>query len=66
MYHYKTRKWGVDDRAIMFAFEYAPSGVSYDGLGALYATYNDLPASSYDTAFLPGQRITPARKSRRQ
>jgi hypothetical protein len=60
VYHYKTLKWGVDDRSVMFAFEYIPSGVTYDNLGGLYSTYSDLPSSSYDNSFLPAQRIVPA------
>jgi hypothetical protein len=32
--------------------EWVQPGVTYDDLGTLYATYEDFPSSSYDTAFL--------------
>jgi hypothetical protein len=49
VYNYKTGKWGRADRTVEFAFEYSSVGLSYDDLGASYATYADLPAVSYDS-----------------
>lgn len=51
VYNYQTGRWGRDDRQVEFAFDALPSGVTYDGLGALYSTYNDLPTLTYETAF---------------
>jgi hypothetical protein len=49
VYNYKTKKWGRADRTIEHAFEYSSVGLSYDGLGASYSTYADLPTVSYDS-----------------
>ena len=49
VYNYKTGKWGRADRTVEFAFEYSSVGLSYDDLGASYATYDDLPSVSYDS-----------------
>ena len=49
VYNYKTGKWGRADRTIEHAFEYSSVGLSYDGIGASYSTYNDLPSVSYDS-----------------
>jgi hypothetical protein len=49
VYNYKTQRWGRADMSIEYAFEYISVGLSYDGLGAVYATYNDLPTVSYDS-----------------
>lgn len=51
VYNYLTNRWGRDDRTIEHAFEMLPVALTYDGLGALYSTYDDLPALSYDLAF---------------
>jgi hypothetical protein len=49
VYNYKTQMWGRSDRTIEFAFEYISTGLSYDDLGSVYATYADLPDVSYDS-----------------
>jgi hypothetical protein len=49
VYNYKTQRWGRADRTVEFAFEYISVGLSYDDLGSLYSTYNDLPSVSYDS-----------------
>lgn len=49
VYNYKTQKWGRSDRTVEHAFEYSSVGLSYDGLGSSYSTYNDLPSVSYDS-----------------
>ena len=60
VYNYRTDKWGEDDRQIQAAVEFVPAGVTYDGLGALYATYDDLPNTSYDLAFANAVQSLPA------
>jgi hypothetical protein len=52
VYNYKTNRWGRDDRTVEAVVEFVAAGVTYDGLGALYSTYADFPALSYDTAFV--------------
>lgn len=49
VYNYKTGKWGRADRTIEHAFEYSSVGLSYDDLGSVYSTYDDLPSVAYDS-----------------
>lgn len=51
VYNYKTGIWGRDDRSVEAVVEYINAGITYDDLGTYYSTYEDMPASSYDTAF---------------
>jgi hypothetical protein len=60
VYNYRTDRWGVDNRQVRATVEYVSSAVSYDGLGALYATYADFPTGSYDTAFVGSTAALPA------
>lgn len=60
VYNYKTGMWGRDDRSIEAVIEYISAGVSYDDLGASYATYSDLPDISYDSSFWTSGYPTPA------
>jgi len=51
VYNYRKDEWGTDPRVIEAAVEFITAGVTYDGLGALFATYNtDIPFS-YDSPF---------------
>jgi hypothetical protein len=60
VYNYKTGKWGRDDRSIEMAIQYLSGGVTYDDLGNLYSTYNDLPALAYDSSFWTARTPVPA------
>jgi hypothetical protein len=60
VYNYRTDKWGVDDRSVEATAEYVASGVTYDGMGALYSTYADFPNLSYDSAFSGSTQTNPA------
>lgn len=60
VYNYRTDRWGVDDRQIEAAVDYVTPGITYDNLGSSYATYNDLPAATYDLAFLNASQPLPA------
>ena len=60
VFNYRTKKWGVDDLSIEYAFEYINPGVTYDGLGTYYSTYGDFPTSAYDVAFVGADTIMPA------
>lgn len=51
VYNYDTRRWGRDDRQAEAGLNMLPPSLTYDGLGALYSTYDDLPDGSYDLAF---------------
>lgn len=53
VYNYKVNKWGRADHTVEIAGEYIEPGVTYEGLGTLYSTYDDLPtAISYDSSYL--------------
>jgi hypothetical protein len=51
VFNYKTKQWGRDDRTVEAVLEFIQPGITYDELGDHYATYEDFPPSSYDTAF---------------
>ena len=60
VYNYRTDKWGVDDREVEATTEYIAAAVTYNGVGSLYTTYNDLPTVTYDLAFLGSEQTSPA------
>lgn len=60
VYNYRVNKWGVDDRQIEATVEYVASGITYDGLGGFYTTYDSLPNLPYDSAFLGSTASFPA------
>lgn len=61
VYNYKTDRWGQDvDRQIEAATDYVAAAITYDSVGALYATYNALPNLTYDQAFVGSTQISPA------
>jgi hypothetical protein len=60
VYNYRTDRWGVDDRQIEAAADYATPGITYATLGSFYATYDALPALSYDLAFQNDSQAQPA------
>ena len=52
VYHIQTGQWGKFDQEIEYVADYVSSGITYDSLGSVYSTYNDLPADvSYDSPF---------------
>lgn len=52
VYNYRANRWGVDDRNIEAAVQYVSASQTYDAYSAAYATYDDVPASSYGSSFL--------------
>lgn len=60
VFNYKTGRWGVDDRSIEAAVEYISGGLTYDALGSVYATYNDMPNIAYDSPFWTAGAASPA------
>lgn len=52
VYNIKTRQWGRMDGHIEIAAEYLNSGITYESIGSLYSTYDDIPTTiSYDSPF---------------
>lgn len=61
VYNYRAGKWGLASITMDAAVEYLEGGVTYDGLGSEFSTYDDLPNISYDsplwTAFSPSPAV---------
>lgn len=51
IYNYRQDRWGKRSIAIQGAVQYSSGQITYDGLGALYSTYDDLPSIPYDSPF---------------
>lgn len=52
VYNFKTGRWGKFAATIEAAVDYSSGQITYDGLGAMYATYDDLPTTiSFDSPF---------------
>lgn len=51
VYHLTTQQWGRADRKVEAPLNFASPGLTYDGIGALYATWDDLPDIPYDSQF---------------
>lgn len=64
VYNYRADKWGkaslYDGNKLQAAFEYLTGGLSYEGLGSLYTTYDNLPAIPYDSPFWTAATPQPA------
>ena len=60
VFHYRTKKWGRDDRSIVYAFERLTTGVTYDSIGGLYSTYDDLASVAYDDLAPSGKTPQPS------
>jgi hypothetical protein len=58
--NYKTGRWGRHDFPMETTLQFIQAALTYDDLGTYYATYDDFPNASYDTAFLGGAIETPA------
>jgi len=59
VYNYKTDKWGKWSISIQAAVQYSSGQITYDELGDLYATYDDLPNISYDSPFWLADQTVP-------
>ena len=59
-YNYRSGTWGYGQKSVNFAFEYLEPGTSYDGLGTLFATYDNLPSAAYEVAFTSKSTLKPA------
>lgn len=51
VYNLRTNKWGKFARSIEAVIQYSSGNITYDGLGTLYSTYDNLPNISYDSPF---------------
>lgn len=60
VYNYRNQRWGVVTRSIEMPIELVLGGITYDNLGSLFSTYDDLPAISYDSPFWIANSPVPA------
>src|SRR3546814_20785862 len=60
IYNYRTDRWGKQARTITAALQYRRGQISYDDLGTLYTTYDDLPGIAYDSTSWLQDSHTPA------
>lgn len=60
VYNYRAQRWGVVARAVEMPVELVLGGITYDNLGALFSTYEDLPAIAYDSPFWISNSPVPA------
>ena len=47
-YNYRSDRWGFGRKITNFAFDYLAPGTTYDSLGDVTSTYDDIPNVSYD------------------
>lgn len=59
-YNTKTKRWGRAARTIQATVEYIATAVTYDDLGSLYATYDDISGIAYDSPQWFAGGATPA------
>ena len=60
VYNYRKDQWGKGAAAIEAAVQYSSGAVTYDGLGTLYSTYDNLPNIAYDSPFWLADTTVPA------
>ncbi|MBB3226994.1 hypothetical protein FHW69_001595 [Luteibacter sp. Sphag1AF] len=59
VYNIRTNKWGKFSRSIEAVIQYSSGTVTYDGLGSLYSTYDNLPNIAYDSPFWIADNTVP-------
>lgn len=51
VYHYPTGRWGAFSLTITDVLRAVTSAITYDDLGGMFATYDDMPNIAYDSPF---------------
>lgn len=51
VYNHRTGKWGRWRITIQCPLQYSSGQITFDGIGSLYSTYDDLPSIAYDSPF---------------
>lgn len=59
VYNYLTDRWGKWSVSIQAAVQYSSGQITYDGLGDLYSTYDDLPDIGFDSPFWLADQTIP-------
>jgi hypothetical protein len=60
VYNYRSDAWGTVSGSIQVPVEYASGQITWDGVGSLGSTYEDLPLVSYDSGFWLADSTVPA------
>lgn len=60
IWNYRTNKWGKQAVGTQAALIQSTGQITYDGLGALFASYDDLPSIAYDSPFWLSSTEVPA------
>lgn len=60
IYNYRRGKWGHVAQPIEVAVEFISAGITIDGLGALYATIDSIPAIPFDSPYWSATSVTPS------
>lgn len=60
IYNYKANRWGITTGSVNAVLDYLNGGLTYDQMGTLYLTWDDLPLTSYDSPFWTSQALLPA------
>ena len=60
VYNYRSNAWGTVSGSIEVPVEYASGQITWDGIGSLGTTYDDLPLVSYDSGFWLADSTVPA------
>jgi hypothetical protein len=58
-YNFKTHQWGKQLLSVTMPVLYTSGAITWDSLGTLYATYDDLPAIPYDSPFWLADQTVP-------
>jgi hypothetical protein len=59
-YNYRKDRWGRGTLTVEALVEYMGASITFDSLGSLYATYDDLPDIAFDSPFWVGSTPLPA------
>lgn len=51
VYNYVTEQWGACTISVECPVDYLSGAITWDGMGTLYSTWDDLPLISYDSPF---------------
>lgn len=67
VFNVQTQMWGKADRTVEAVNQYQSGGLTWDGLGTAYSTWDDLPEIPYDSPFwTSGTRLLSAFDSSHQ
>jgi hypothetical protein len=60
VYNYKLNRWGLATYGVEAAVDYVAAGITYDGIGTYFSTYDAGIDRTYDSPLWVPERIVPA------